>query len=98
MTTDTSERGIERLICTVENFSRVVRGVSPGARGRAWFFKVTCRVRDAGVVDRRKIRHGQLIAHVQFLGLPRQFVQRPRVLPVYMALEGKQVAQQHPPM
>ena len=32
-------------ICRVENFSRMARGVSPGARSRARFFKVTCRQR-----------------------------------------------------
>ena len=39
----------------VANFSRMARGVSPGARGRARFFKVTCRqydrLLDLGVID-----------------------------------------------
>lgn len=53
-----------------------------------------------GIVNRRDICHWvlQSVAHVQFLGLAGQFVQRNHLLPVISMLVGKKLAQENAPV
>ena len=58
------------------------------------------RVQDTGIVNRRDICHWvlQSVAHVQFLGLAGQFVQRNHLLPVISMLVGKKLTQENAPV